>query len=64
MALPLKGLVSDLGCKSQFIWEPLQNNVLSIGTSHEMKTIKQASEQDLLRYSSPFTANKLIAFQT
>lgn len=64
MALPLKGLLSDLGCESQFTREPLQNNVLSIGTSHEMKTIKLASEQDSLRYSSPFSANKLIAFQT
>ena len=64
MALPLKGLLSDLGCESQFIQEPLQNNALSIGTSHEMKTVKQASEQDSLRYSSLFSANKLIAFQT
>lgn len=45
-ALPLQGLLSNLGCESGFIQEPLQNNVLSRGTSHEMKTIKQASEQD------------------
>lgn len=64
MALPLEGLLSDLGCESQFTQEPLQNNVLSIGTSHEMETIKQSSEQDSLSYNSPFSANKLIAFQT
>lgn len=64
MALPLERLLSDLGCESQFIWEPLENNALAVGTSFEMKTIKQASEQDSLRYSGPFSANKLIAFQT
>lgn len=64
LALPLKGLLSDLGCESQFTQEPLQNSVLSIGTAHEMKTVKQTSAQDSLRYSSLFSANKLIAFQT
>lgn len=37
---------------------------LSVGVSHDIRTGQQASEQDSCSYSSPFSANKLTAFQT
>lgn len=64
MSLPLEGLLSNLAHERQFSQEPLWNNDLSIAALHKLKTIKQVSEPDSSRYSSPFSAKKLIAFQT
>lgn len=54
------GLLTNLG--GEDCWH--RNSGLSIATSPGIKPRKQAYEQTSLRYSSPFSANKLIAFQT